>query len=89
MEWNAGGLLPMSRPLFYWGGLATLWMFSAGVSAMSKPGEKSSVAYQWLYRFTHLLAANLDKAGLFQSAIPEIAQNLDTAQRVATNSFNK
>lgn len=47
------------------GGLATLWIFSAAVSAMCEPDQKSSQAYQWLYRFTHLLAANLDRSGFF------------------------
>ncbi len=46
-------------------GIATLWIFSAAVSAMCEPDKNSSAGYQWLYRFTHVLAANLDRSGLF------------------------
>jgi hypothetical protein len=45
-------------------GALGLWVFSAAVCAMSTPDDKSSKAYQWLYRFSHLLAANLDRAWL-------------------------
>ncbi len=49
------------------GGVAALWVFSAAVSAMSVPTEKSGPGYQWLFRFAHLLAANLDRAGVLGS----------------------
>jgi hypothetical protein len=39
-----------------------LWIFSAAVSAMDPPETRDSRFYGWLYRFTHLLAANLDRA---------------------------
>jgi hypothetical protein len=42
-------------------GALGLWVFSAAVCAMSAPDGKSGKAYQWLYRFSHLLAANLDR----------------------------
>ncbi len=61
-------------PHFFLCGLATLWIFSAAVSAMNAPDGKSSPGYQWLYRFAHLLAANLDRAGLLNftaAAMPE------------------
>jgi hypothetical protein len=45
-------------------GALGLWVFSAAVCALSAPDGNSSKAYQWLYRFSHLLAANLDRAGL-------------------------
>ncbi|TCK71975.1 hypothetical protein [Acidipila rosea] len=45
----------------FWVGAAALWVFSAAVSAMNAPNMQSSQFYGWLYRFTHLLAANLDK----------------------------
>lgn len=61
-------MFPMEGSHFYFQGLATLWIFSAAVSAMQAPGSNSSRGYQWLYRFTHLLAANLDRAGLFDGA---------------------
>jgi len=57
--------------LFPWGGshlflngFAALWIGSAAVSAMNPPCSSSGQVYQWLYRFLHLLSANLDKAGL-------------------------
>ena len=45
-------------------GIAALWVFSAAVSAMSVPTGDSGPGYQWLFRFAHLLAANLDRAGV-------------------------
>jgi hypothetical protein len=50
-----------SMPSF-WTGAGALWLFSAAVSAMDQPSSKDSRFYGWLYRFTHLLAANLDRA---------------------------
>ena len=57
-------LLMVEAPHQFILGLATLWVFSAAVSAMAAPDVNTSQGYQWLYRFTHLLAANLDRAGL-------------------------
>ena len=57
-------LLMIEAPHPFMLGLATLWVFSAAVSAMAAPDAHTSQGYQWLYRFTHLLAANLDRAGL-------------------------
>ena len=48
----------------FFSGLTALWIFSAAVSALSAPDAKSGKVYQWLFRFSHLLAANLDRAGL-------------------------
>ncbi len=48
-------------------GIAFLWIFSAGVSALDPPNAGSSPWYKWLYQFLHLLAANLDKAGLLRA----------------------
>ena len=61
-------LMAPGGPHFFWWGLATLWVFSAAVSALNAPDSNSSPGYQWLYRFTHLLAANLDRAGLLNLA---------------------
>ena len=47
----------------FWKGIVCLWVFSAAVSALSAPEETSGPMYQWLYRFSHLLAANLDRIG--------------------------
>jgi hypothetical protein len=49
-------------------GALGLWVFSAAVCAMSTPDDKSSKGYQWLYRFSHLVAANLDRVGLTGAA---------------------
>ena len=46
----------------FWIGAGALWVFSAAVSAMDPPKTGDSRFYGWLYRFTHLLAANLDRA---------------------------
>jgi len=46
----------------FWTGAGALWIFSAAVSAMDPPEIGASRFYGWLYRFTHLLAANLDRA---------------------------
>jgi len=46
----------------FWVGAGVLWFFSAAVSAMEPPKSEDSRFYGWLYRFTHLLAANLDRA---------------------------
>jgi hypothetical protein len=45
----------------FWTGAGALWIFSAAVSAMDPPEAEGSRFYGWLYRFTHLLAANLDR----------------------------
>ena len=46
---------------FFCTGAGALWVFSAAVSAMNPPATMAGF-YGWLYRFTHLLAANLDRA---------------------------
>ena len=45
----------------FWRGFVALWIFSAAVSALATPDENSSQPYRWLFTFSHLLAANLDK----------------------------
>ena len=57
----------------FWKGILCLWVFSAAVSALSPPEETSGPAYRWLYRFSHLLAANLDRAGWMRPE-PEAAE---------------
>lgn len=51
-----------ASPESFWLGATALWIFSAAVSAMDPPNARDSAFYGWLYRFTHLLAANLDRA---------------------------
>ncbi len=77
------GLIDISRPEGshpVLQGMAALWVFSAAVSAMSVPGSRSGQWYQWLYRFAHLLAANLDRAGIFNVAQGS-SPNLPTINR--------
>jgi hypothetical protein len=54
--------LSTNSPQFFWIGMGVLWIFSAAVSAMDAPRADDSRFYGWLYRFTHFLAANLDRA---------------------------
>ncbi len=49
-------------------GFIVLWLFSAAVSALKPPDERSREAYTWLYRFLHFLAANLDRAGIIMTS---------------------
>lgn len=57
----------------FWTGAGALWIFSAAVSAMDPPRNQDSRFYGWLYRFTHLLAANLDRA--LAPVSPELIAN--------------
>ncbi len=63
-------ILPGGSHLFL-RGVVTLWIFSAAVGAMGQPDVKSGPGYEWLYRFLHLLAANLDRAGLLTNPAVE------------------
>ena len=62
MNFIRTGMWEISTVQSFWTGAGVLWIFSAAVSAMDPPGTKDSRFYGWLYRFTHLLAANLDRA---------------------------
>lgn len=42
---------------------AGLWLASAAVSTMPEPTQQDSVAYNWLYGFLHVVAANLNRFG--------------------------
>jgi hypothetical protein len=53
---------PGSAAQSFWTGAGALWVFSAAISAMNPPASGNAGFYGWLYRFTHLLAANLDRA---------------------------
>lgn len=57
----------------FWTGAGALWIFSAAVSAMDPPRTGDSSFYGWLYRFTHLLAANLDR--VIRPLAPGIMEN--------------
>ena len=73
--------LPVGRPHSFLVGLIALWVFSAAVSAMSPPGESSRGAYRWLFRFCHLLAANLDRAGFFGEGPAMLSHSEQPQQR--------
>ncbi len=62
MSFLHASLWPTGTPYSFWTGAGVLWVFSAAVSAMDPPKTGASRFYGWLYRFTHLLAANLDRA---------------------------
>ena len=64
MHLFSGGPLDPRGPHFFASGIALLWIGSAAISALPAPCGGSRPAYQWLYRFLHLLAANVDHAGL-------------------------
>ena len=49
----------LAQPLV-WKILAGYWVFNAAVTALPQPN--GSKPYQFLYRFAHTLAGNLDKA---------------------------
>ena len=40
-----------------------LWVVSAAISTMPEPSQQDSVAYNWLYGFLHVIAANLNRFG--------------------------
>ena len=61
----------------FWTGAGVLWVFSAAVSAMDPPKIGASNFYGWLYRFTHLMAANLDRA-LKPSSLETTSEQLQT-----------
>lgn len=50
--------------------VALFWIYSAAVSAMPAPTDKSGGGYQWLYSFLHTIAGNLTTA--FASKVPAI-----------------
>jgi hypothetical protein len=60
MSFSHSLFLPTAQS--FWTGAGALWVFSAAVSAMDSPKTGDSRFYGWLYQFTHLLAANLDRA---------------------------
>jgi hypothetical protein len=62
MNFIRTGMWEISTVQSFWTGAGVLWIFSAAVSAMDPPETRDSRFYGWLYRFTHLLAANLDRA---------------------------
>jgi len=73
MSFMKFGLWQVDAAQSFWTGAGTLWVFSAAVSAMDPPRTGDSSFYRWLYRFTHLLAANLDRA-LRPVLVPEQKQ---------------
>lgn len=53
----------ISNPLV-WKLLGGYWLFSAAVGAMKTPKENSSEWYQFLFRFSHALSGNLNRAAV-------------------------
>ena len=71
-EWATPGAGHM-----FWKGLVALWLFSAAVSALNPPDEDSSQGYRWLFTFSHILAANLDKVATVGSFAPVPSSSAD------------
>jgi hypothetical protein len=69
----------------FWTGALALWLFSAAVSAMDEPHDSDSRFYGWLYRFTHLLAANLDRALRPVSAVQPLPEQDTTVLQTTEN----
>ena len=74
-------LLALSDPLRGINEFVLLWTLSAAISALMPPDSKSSEVYVWAYRFLHLVAANLDRAGV-------IGCNSQISSREPRNSEN-
>ena len=52
----------------FWLGVALIWIFSAFVSGMPEPHDKSSDGYLWLFRALHSIAGNITT--VFSGKIP-------------------
>lgn len=53
----------ISNPLV-WKVLVAYWVFSAAVGALPTPNEKSALWYVFLFRFSHGLSGNLNRAAV-------------------------
>lgn len=42
--------------------MGTYWIFSAAISAMPMPDDKSGAFYKWLFVFAHTLAGSVARA---------------------------
>lgn len=60
----------------FWTAVAAYWLFSAAVSSMPDPSEKSSSGYTWFWKFTHIIAGNLNNA--FGGKVPGVARGAVT-----------
>ena len=48
----------------FWEVLVGYWLFSAAVGAMPTPQQGSSMGYQFLFRFAHILSGNVNRAAV-------------------------
>lgn len=53
--------------------LAVYWLFSAAISSMPMPTDKSSPGYRWFFGFTHLLAGSVSR--MVAMKYPNLMQN--------------
>jgi hypothetical protein len=53
----------IGNPLL-WKVLGCYWLFSAAVSPMPMPTQKSSPFYVWFFGFMHALSGNLNRAAV-------------------------
>lgn len=51
----------LANPLL-WKVIAGYWLFNALVTALPQADAQSNKAYQFVYRFMHTLAGNVDRA---------------------------
>lgn len=59
----------------FWEVILGYWIFMAGVGALPTPLKDSSMAYQFLFRFCHILSGNVNRAAV---ALKVPGANLDT-----------
>jgi hypothetical protein len=53
----------LANPLV-WKVLGAYWVFSAAVGALPTPDKGSSPFYIWVFRFSHGLSGNLNRAAI-------------------------
>lgn len=53
----------LANPLV-WKVIVGYWLFSAFVGALRTPDSHSSEVYQFVFRFSHLLSGNVNRAAL-------------------------
>ena len=61
-------ILKLAGNPYFWGAVATYWIFAAAVGALEAPNESSGPFYRWAFKFLNTLAANITRA--FSSKIP-------------------
>ena len=63
--------------------LFAAYVFCAAVQAMGKPTEASSRFYSWFFRFTHILAGNINVAKKESDRISDGKNDIRTQREMA------